>query len=139
MKERPIIMTAESVRAILEGRKTQTRRVVKSQPPETHKRFCWFSAPVMGWTDQPTPAQDWHKVKSPFGPPYGRLWVKETFAARVDIPSSEPARMRHYAMYRADGCGDPRDPMNYHEYTPWTSPLFMPRQLSRITLADLAR
>ena len=32
MKERPIIMTAESVRAILDGKKTQTRRVMEPQP-----------------------------------------------------------------------------------------------------------
>ena len=32
MRERPIIMGADSVRAILDGRKTQTRRVIKPQP-----------------------------------------------------------------------------------------------------------
>jgi hypothetical protein len=59
MKERPIIFSTESVRAILAGRKTQTRRVLKPQPDftlaEPQERIC------------------------PFGKPGDRLWVKERF------------------------------------------------------------
>lgn len=58
MKERPILMKAEMVRAILrdENPKSQTRRVIKPQPD---------------------PAINWDKC--PYGKPGDRLWVKETF------------------------------------------------------------
>ena len=57
VKERPILFSGEMVRAILDGRKTQTRRVVKPQPP-----------PLGGF------------VKNPYGQPGDRLWVRETWA-----------------------------------------------------------
>ena len=58
MKERPIIFNGEMVRAILEGRKTQTRRVVK---PLTYKK------------------QEW-RLNCPYGAPGDQLWVRETWA-----------------------------------------------------------
>ena len=61
MKERPILFSGPMVRAILDGRKTQTRRVVKigsyrpSGPFGDHAGYC------------------------PYGKPGDRLWVRETF------------------------------------------------------------
>lgn len=78
MRERPILFSAPMVRAILDDRKTQTRRAVKSQPPAGWDRHCWFNAPLYGWTDQPSPASDWHTVRCPYGVPGDRLWVRES-------------------------------------------------------------
>ena len=78
MKERPILFSAPMVRPILEGRKTQTRRIVKPQPTE---------------------AQSYTELlkNNPYGQPGNRLWVKETFAVDIGAEPETPP----YA-YRAD-------------------------------------
>lgn len=65
MKERPILFSGEMVRAVLEGRKTQTRRVVKHPPVG----YMLDDTPVFG--------------KCPYGQPGDRLWVKETFCKKL--------------------------------------------------------
>lgn len=75
MKERPIIMGADSVRAILEGRKTQTRRVIN--PRKSVMERC------------------------PYGKVGDRLWVRETFkiADSVTVNGIAPV------LYKADCSG----------------------------------
>lgn len=79
MKERPILMSAPMVRAILAGTKTQTRRVVKPQPFDgplelavhlaRRGHYRWFDESAeRGWS-------------CPYGQPGDRLWVRETFQA----------------------------------------------------------
>jgi len=111
MKERPIIMSTDSVRAILAGTKTQTRRVM-NPPPEP----IGLVAPK--------------KLKCPFGTRGDRLWVKEAFASGI------PGCWEHQKgiLYRADH-QDQRNgdgPLNMQGL--WKSPLFMPRRASRIVL-----
>ena len=115
-KERPIIMGAESVRAILEERKTQTRRVIKPQPK------------LIGAPNVPFKTDDAnHKgiINCPYGKVGDRLWVRETWAEahywNNDVDAETP-------IYRASDYKTPIKPVV------WKSPMFMPRWASRITL-----
>lgn len=77
VKERPILFNAEMVRAILDGRKTMTRRIVKPQPvcgkmffePEWPGGASWVSSPL------DSTRQVW---RCPCGGPGNRLWVRES-------------------------------------------------------------
>lgn len=73
-KERPILFNGAMVRAILEGRKTVTRRVVKPQPD-------FLGSMVDPTTPFMTLDAGLHaRIVCPFGKPGDRLWVRETFA-----------------------------------------------------------
>lgn len=135
MKERPIPFSAPMVRPLLAGTKTQTRRVVKPQPPTGWGRNCWFSAPVWGWTAQAEPAQTWHKVRCPYGQPGDRLWVREAWRAPAEFDRVKPSDLR------APGDGLLGTPIIYeasrHESVQFGKlrpGMFMPRWASRITL-----
>lgn len=107
-KERPILFSGPMVRAILEGHKTQTRRVLPIanfwDPPVTHWEH-WFQnrwKPVREGVTQGTEA------KCPYGKPGDRLWVRER-ARLVEADDGSPfvsgcrpnARVR--VRYEADG------------------------------------
>ena len=69
MTEKPILFSAPMVRAILEGRKTQTRRVIKPQPEKDLDPMTVIAAWDAGFID----------VKCPYGRIGDRLWVRENF------------------------------------------------------------
>lgn len=75
MKERPILFSGPMVRAILDGTKSQTRRVVRPQPPAGWHRPCVGDDGVAsGYCDSdPT-----NERRCPYGAPGERLYVKET-------------------------------------------------------------
>jgi len=82
MKERPIIFSAPMVRAILDGTKTQTRRVVKPQPPEGQRiDTCHYNE--TGWaywylgSGLDSGSCRCNNVRGPYGHSGDRLWVKE--------------------------------------------------------------
>ena len=112
MKERPIIMTGESVRAILEGRKTQTRRVIKPQPRN---------------------GKDW---RCPYGQSGGRLWVRETWQAQsITGEWWHKVKKDERPLHNWSVVDRATLPASLNEMPPkWISPLFMPRWASRITL-----
>lgn len=89
-KERPIIFSAEMVRAILEGRKTQTRRVITPQPiGELSELRCPvrdgevvmdYGLPVRRIPPRLRPPHgDWEPMCFPYGKRGDRLWVRETY------------------------------------------------------------
>lgn len=139
MSSHPIIMSAESVRAILAGRKTQTRRVMR------------FNA--SGRVKAPGALRNWHLddplcfLACPYGKPGDTLWVKETWKPHCEGPISEEFPLGTCVKYRADGaCVKPTTwtheqgawcEMN-EESPRWRSPLFMPRWASRVTLQILS-
>lgn len=149
MAERPILFSAPMVRAILDGRKTVTRRIVKPQPLEGYDRSAWYSPGVMGWTPDPEPAGIWQKVRCPYGQPGDRLWVRETFK---EIASGEVKQgygeVRYGFAYQADAATrwasrptiihdlrdqPPTGPMQFQP-RPWKPSIHMPKRASRITL-----
>lgn len=80
MREKPILFSGPMVRAILDGRKTQTRRVVKPQPVEMVRFLGADNEPTweFGWC--PHERVITKHVRCPYGLPGDRLWVRETFS-----------------------------------------------------------
>lgn len=120
VKERPILFSAPMVRAILEDRKTQTRRIMKPQPQlitGSGKRVYADSDFKKSWQDIPGTGEGSGYPDCPHGEPGHRLWVRESFF--WDGPR---------IAYRADHEGyAPKD-------TPWKPSIYMPRAASRILL-----
>jgi len=83
-KERPILFTSEMVRAVLEGRKTQTRRVCKDQTATGYEWLenCEMYPSTLGETYTGWAKNCGHSFLLPTKCPYGgvgdRLWVRET-------------------------------------------------------------
>jgi len=138
------------VRAVLDGRKTVTRRIVKPQPPAGHvlvgrtiSSTCVADEGKWVWSggDKAVELIEPHRVGCPYGQPGDRLWVRETHM-RVPHPS-EMGLTREMLphtwdaccevagtfLYRADPCSD-----LVADGRHWTPSIHMPRATSRITL-----
>ncbi|HEX5704912.1 MAG TPA: hypothetical protein VFX97_17065 [Pyrinomonadaceae bacterium] len=154
-KERPILFSGPMVRAILEGRKTQTRRVLKFQPnPDWTEIAVEYphanNEPVATYRAFPNGGSArWAICGCPYGGPGDRLWVRETWATHfnqrfhdehglsapdflVDVETLEPC-----VVYAADQ----NFPMTIneefvaeHNHVAWKSSIHMKRSASRITL-----
>ncbi|WP_322957962.1 hypothetical protein [Providencia huashanensis] len=144
MKERGIIFNSEMVRAILDGRKTQTRRVINPQPELTQKSgFKWkgglFGA---GCDDRETNRNFAHK-KCPLGKVGDRLWVRETWQGPlINYTDNEPQFKGHHIFEKSDNCVYKADGLAAPEFIDsddnlkqgWRPSSNMPRWASRITL-----
>lgn len=128
MKERPILFSAPMVCAILDGKKTQTRRVIKPQPEWMEPEVVWTlrenGHSGTGWYahNEDYPEEGSLFYHCPYGTPGDRLWVRETFHT-VDGAS---------AFYRADYEHNPKGDKEHGIV--WTPSIHMPRWASRITL-----
>lgn len=133
-RERPIIFSGPMVKAILDGRKTQTRRIVTLNQfqPSTTPGYDWIFRDRRGlWNDYRT--SDLIQGHCPYGQPGDQLWVRETWGyAWLDdreyqeaIESGEGPPI----LYRADY---PDGDVPIEER--WHPSIHMKRHLSRITL-----
>lgn len=130
MKERPILFSGPMVRAILDGRKAQTRRVIKQIPhkPVAHARVNHQG--FVEWVDTDGVAYTGGKP-CPYGVVGDRLWVRETWKPTGLLAGAKPSETRacgHFA-YAADAEQRRRD-----QHIRWRSSIHMPRWASRITL-----
>ena len=134
MKERPILFSGPMVRAIMEGRKTQTRRVVKDVSADCEL----FIDSGDGFFQQcyrdnsgAIHSKSWLS-KCPYGIPGDRLWVRETFAIATGPPPDVPMDADNTAVvYRASWDVEvPETPLD----GAWKPSIHMPRWASRINL-----
>jgi hypothetical protein len=132
MTERPIIFNGEMVRAILDGRKTVTRRIVKMRSVDDHPAQARFKVMTLkngkqGWLNC-QPEHPYHITKmSPYGVFGDRLWVRENWRPHGDAPLSQCTGPDDISfMASADEAG--------LAIFKWRPSIHMPRWASRITL-----
>ncbi|EOV2101880.1 hypothetical protein [Klebsiella pneumoniae] len=157
MKERGMIFNGEMVRAILDGRKTQTRRIMAPQPADDIERGIFPNPEAIGWKSSLR-----HKHGSttahfcPYGKPGDRIWVRETWGVvsheldedgRIQPWTPDrPATAIHempfgngyysgHAIYAADGDFTWGDDDGYEDgRSCWKPSIHMPKAASRILL-----
>jgi len=135
--EKPILFSGEMVRAILEGRKTQTRRVVKPQLEKRLEHLAgeWFTYYWMSgglWNDAGKIA------RCPYGQPGDRLWVRETWKCEEMEPYGEDGVRfqadNEFYTIRNTLEASQKWMEARREGGKWRPSIFMPRWASRITL-----
>jgi hypothetical protein len=156
MKKRPILFSGPMVRAILEGRKTQTRRVMKPQP-ETYEESwtgdCFHIHFANGKVTSDSGGGEratrhlFAEKHCRYGAPGDKLWVRETWCHKADDDGREvynsegnfdPSCFHYYAdgttVMSMDADGSYEFNKDGSEKSPWKPSIHMPRWASRITL-----
>lgn len=138
-----MIFNAEMVRAVLSGRKTQTRRIIKPQPEATLSGSLsgkWLSRPLNGLL---LPKIEDIAIHCPFGVVGDRIWVRETFQGPLfdyDLMDSyckdpTPFEKPEFCVYKADGVPAPEFYDADDElHCCWRPSIHMPRWACRILL-----
>lgn len=140
MRERPILFSGPMVRAILDGRKTQTRRAVKLRNVNGAIHSAQWRFSHLGWDFHHDRAQGIYTntiTGCPYGVPGDRLWVRETWASvteRDDLPArpmyeADPVLGACKVLYRASD----DDGLTEQGFR-WRPSIHMPRWASRLTL-----
>lgn len=155
MSEKPIIFTTDPIKAILAGRKTQTRRPLRRQPPQGFK-FCGIT------DDLGYPASHdyiWAQFgfkhcndplcyKCTYGRPGDRLWVREPWRVSSGSNYFTSDYKKLWVEYRAGwrrgfkqqitisrvDSDIAMKALGQHKPGPWRPSIYMPRWTSRITL-----
>ncbi|HYE17982.1 MAG TPA: hypothetical protein VEA69_06040 [Tepidisphaeraceae bacterium] len=141
VRERPILFSGEMVRAILAGRKTQTRRIVKPQPfpadrgpgaliPTHEGDWIWpypGGGPSFRVSCKPNGPDGWNEF-CPYGRVGDRLWVREKFT----LPPGE--KTSKWTQRAQDGVNYAANGDFYDDGRIVRSSIHMPRWASRLTL-----
>lgn len=128
MTEKPILFKPEMVRAILEGRKTQTRRIIKPQPNSgPNGQMVALGDGSWGLSDGDLSGK-WKLAQ-----PGDLLWVREVYAHgwpmnSGDVMPPQPRDGEIAITYKESG------KVPFGGSGKWRSPIHMPRWASRITL-----
>lgn len=145
MKERPIIFNGEMVRALLDGRKTQTRRVMKVQPTviPSEREFGKPGNEIPFDAARTMVRNEEMRVACPYGLRGDRLWVREAYQGplfnfdqmEAHLEDTSKFERPEFCEYRADGGKTPEyydadDNLRYG----WKPSIHMPRWASRILL-----
>ncbi|ORM66095.1 hypothetical protein [Pantoea rwandensis] len=146
MKERPIIFNSEMVRAVLEGRKTQTRRVIVPSMRTADTQFELHQQADGSWMPMHTfnegsfdKSGSERPIKCPFGAVGYRLWVRENFFEHGHWegggydPEDSYFVSDKQVLYPADGVKRPTQ-RTREDFWRSRPSIHMPRWASRITL-----
>lgn len=141
MKYRPILFSGPMVRAILEGRKTQTRRIVTPAPSADTNSVEWNTADgafvpwQLGTSTPNSGRRTGVPIRSWYGAPGDRLWVRETWrpmgvfdaysTPKLSAEFGESVTIRSRLTFRADGDDG---------ISKWRPAIHLPRWASRIEL-----
>ena len=139
MKEHPILFSGPMVKAIMEGRKTMTRRVIKPQPTKGETVCSWTcNGKLLDWgiADADGDPLD-VSLKCPYGIPGDLLWVREAFATRPLPDGGEQVLFKEqfrnlWSVLQLEQFIEERGMAKPD--IKWKPGMFLPRELSRLTL-----
>ncbi|MFZ4569719.1 MAG: hypothetical protein ACOYM0_01155 [Bacteroidales bacterium] len=132
---KPIIFSTPMVQAILKGRKTMTRRVIKYKKEITDPQIGWTTFTPDGMFSVRGIHSSGEFGESFFNMPYKKgdvLWVRETFAPIVIEDYAGDGKDKYTWFYRADPDSD--ELLNNMEDCTWKPSIYMPRVACRIFL-----